>query len=87
MDGTDLEHPSPSTEPTEQAGHRQARVLALSFSLADANNEDYPSALRWLEVVEQLDGALPPGYTHKRVEWPQRARLSAPRRLQRPSGD
>ena len=50
-----------------QAGHREARELALTFALADANNEDYRSALRWLEVVEQLDGVLPPGYLEKRI--------------------
>ncbi|MGB0091929.1 MAG: FAD-dependent oxidoreductase [Solirubrobacteraceae bacterium] len=54
-----------------QAGHREARELALTFALADANSEDYHSALRWLEVVEQLDGALPPGYPEKRAQWHQ----------------
>jgi sulfide:quinone oxidoreductase len=57
-------------------GHRQARELALTFALADENSEDYRSALRWLKVVEQLDGALPPGYDEKRAEWRERARSS-----------
>ncbi|MGB0093250.1 MAG: hypothetical protein WBP81_12075 [Solirubrobacteraceae bacterium] len=51
------------------AGHREARELALSFALADASSEDYRSALRWLELVEQLDGRLPPGYDDGRDEW------------------
>ena len=55
------------------AGHREARELALSFALADANHEDYRSALRRLEVVERLDGVLPPGYSEKRAEWRDRA--------------
>ena len=55
------------------AGHREARELALTFALADANGEDYRSALRWLEVVEQLDGALPRGYAPRRAEWRERA--------------
>lgn len=66
--------PVPSDDPREvQVAHRKARELALTFALADANSEDYRSALRWLEVVEQLDGVLPPGYVEKRSEWRGRA--------------
>jgi sulfide:quinone oxidoreductase len=70
-EGTPLEDRRVSSDdPREvQAGHREARELALTFALADANNEDYRSALRWLEVVEQLDGVLPPGYLEKRNQW------------------
>jgi hypothetical protein len=68
------EPPVLSDDPREVlAGHREARELALSFALADANSDDYRSALRWLEVVEQLDGALPPGYIEKRAAWRERA--------------
>ncbi len=69
--GGTLEDPRVSSDdPREvQAGHREARELALTFALADANNEDYLSALRWLEVVEQLDGTLPSGYSERRNEW------------------
>ena len=60
----------PSDDPREiQAGHRETRELALSFALADANSEDYRSALRWLELVEQLDGRLPAGYELRREQW------------------
>jgi sulfide:quinone oxidoreductase len=55
--------------PEVQAGQHQARELALSFALSDANVEDYRSALRWLELVELLDGALPPEYERKRAAW------------------
>jgi sulfide:quinone oxidoreductase len=74
-EGTPLEdHPVSSDDPREvHAGHREARELALTFALADANNEDYRSALRWLEVVEQLDGVLPPGFVERRNEWRGRA--------------
>jgi len=58
-------------------GHHEARELALSFALADANSEDYGSALRWLDVVEQLDGRLPPGYDARRDEWRTLARPSS----------
>ena len=73
--GTSLEdRPVSSDDPREvQAGHREARELALTFALADANWEDYRSALRWLEVVEQLDGVLPPGYVERRAQWRERA--------------
>lgn len=73
--GSPLEdQPISSDDPRElQAGHREARELALSFALADANGEDYRSALRWLEVVQLLDGTLPPGYAERRAEWRKRA--------------
>lgn len=57
-----------SEDPAE-AGHREARELALTFALTDANSDDHRSALRWLEVVEQLDGVLPPGWAERRAEW------------------
>jgi len=69
-EGPDASGESPSEM---QARHRKARELALSFALADANNDDYQSALRWLDVVEQLDGSLPPGYPERRVKWRQLA--------------
>ena len=74
-EGTQLEdRPVSSDDPREvPARHHEARELALTFALADANSEDYRSALRWLEVVEQLDGVLPPGYVEKRAEWRGRA--------------
>jgi sulfide:quinone oxidoreductase len=74
-EGTRLEdRPEFSDDPGEVlAGHREARELALTFALADANNEDYRSALRWLEVVEHLDGVLPPWYLERRDEWRGRA--------------
>jgi sulfide:quinone oxidoreductase len=66
-------HPLPSDDAPEVAtGHREARELALRFALADANSDDYSSALRWLEVVEQLDGELPPGYPERREDWRRR---------------
>jgi sulfide:quinone oxidoreductase len=74
-EGTSLEHTSVSNDDPRdvQAGHREARELALTFALADESSEDFRSALRWLEVVEQLDGALPPGYDAKRADWRARA--------------
>jgi len=62
------DHPRVTPTRTE-AGNRSARELALSFALADARSEDYRSALRWLDVVEQLDGSLPAGYPERREQW------------------
>ena len=31
-------------------------------------------ALQWLDVLEQIDGMLPPGYLRKRADWQDRAR-------------
>lgn len=73
--GTSLEQSFVSNDDPRdvQAGHREARELALTFALADESSEDFRSALRWLEVVEQLDGSLPPGYDAKRADWRARA--------------
>jgi len=66
--------PASSDDPRAMlTGHREARELALTFARADANSNDYRSALRWLEVVERLDGGLPPGYSDMRAEWRRRA--------------
>jgi hypothetical protein len=49
-EGTSLEDlPVSSDDPREvRAGRHEGRELALTFALADANSEDYRSALRWL---------------------------------------
>ncbi|MGA2926712.1 MAG: FAD-dependent oxidoreductase [Solirubrobacteraceae bacterium] len=60
------------------ASHEEARELALTFARADANGQDYQSALRWLEVVEALDGRLPPGYPEKRAQWRRQVALTSP---------
>jgi sulfide:quinone oxidoreductase len=52
-----------------QAEHGEARELALTFALADAHIGDYQSALSWLEVIERIDGVLPPDYLEKRDAW------------------
>ncbi len=52
----------------EQA-HGEARELALTFAERDAADRHFKSALQWLEVIERLDGVLPPGYLNKRDEW------------------
>ncbi len=57
----------------EQA-HEEAVELALAFAERDAADRHFKSALQWLEVIERLDGVLPPGYLNKRAEWQEHAR-------------
>jgi sulfide:quinone oxidoreductase len=59
---------------TLQASHDEARELALTFVERDAADGHFKSALEWLEVLERLDGVLPPGYVQKRAEWQGRTR-------------
>ena len=66
--------PSGSGTATLAARRDEARELALLFAERDAADHHYRSALDWLEVIERLDGVLPPGYLHKRSEWQRRAR-------------
>ncbi len=53
--------------------HDDARELALSFAERDATDRHFKSALEWLDVIERLNGVLPPGYLRKRAEWDDRA--------------
>ena len=59
--------------------HEEARKLALVFAERDGKDGHFGSALEWLEVIERLDGILPPGYLHKRTEWQARAHAHAKR--------
>lgn len=56
----------------EQA-REEALELALTFAERDAADRHFKSALQWLEVIERLDGVLPPGYLNKRSEWQEHA--------------
>ena len=53
----------------ETSDHAQLRELAITFAESDAAGNDYGSALRWLDVVEQLDGLLPPALAEKQADW------------------
>jgi sulfide:quinone oxidoreductase len=52
-----------------EESHREARELAIVFAEADARSGDFRSALSWLEIIERLDGVLPPGYLETRATW------------------
>jgi sulfide:quinone oxidoreductase len=56
------------------AGHDEARRLALALAERDASDGDYRSALGWLDTVEQLDGLLAPEVAGKQADWRERAR-------------
>jgi sulfide:quinone oxidoreductase len=73
--GEVLEDRPPPSEDAEQlqASHDEARRLALTFAERDAADGHYHSAVQWLEVIERLDGVLPPGYASKRADWARRS--------------
>jgi sulfide:quinone oxidoreductase len=57
--------------PRDRALHDRAelRELALAFAKDDAAHGEYRSALRWLQTVEWLDGALDPDLARLRDRW------------------
>ncbi|MGA2321805.1 MAG: FAD-dependent oxidoreductase [Solirubrobacteraceae bacterium] len=74
-DETLQDRPPSTQDPARlQKSHDEARELALTFAEHDAADGHFKSALQWLEVIERLDGVLPPGYLHKRADWQDRAR-------------
>ena len=48
---------------------REALDLALTAADADAGGGDYRAALRWLDVAQELNLALPEKYAEKRRDW------------------
>jgi sulfide:quinone oxidoreductase len=68
--GTLVDLAPSSQDPARIHGlHDEARELALTFAERDGADGHFDSALQWLEVVERLDGVLPPGYLEKRAAW------------------
>ena len=70
-----LQDRPPSTEDPArlQESHDEARELALTFAEHDAADGHFESALEWLDVLEKIDGVLPPGYVQKRADWQDHA--------------
>jgi hypothetical protein len=57
-------------DPAETADEPQEAVeLALAAADADARWHDYRTALRWLNVAEQLNLTLPLSHAVKRRDW------------------
>jgi sulfide:quinone oxidoreductase len=71
-----LEDRPPSTHDPDslEESYEEARELALAFAERDAADRHFKSALDWLNVLERLDGVLPPGYVHKLADWEADAR-------------
>jgi sulfide:quinone oxidoreductase len=57
----------------EEQYRQQQRRLALRFAHADANMGQHAAALRWLQVLETIDGSLQPEHAELRNRW-ERAR-------------
>jgi sulfide:quinone oxidoreductase len=59
----------------DQAGSDHGDVVAMALASAEshAHDRDFPGALRWLEVVEDLDLYLPRGFETKRASWAELA--------------
>ena len=70
-----LEDRRPSLEDPARLreSHEEARELALTFAERDAADGHFESALEWLDVLERIDGVLPPGFLQKRADWQDRA--------------
>jgi sulfide:quinone oxidoreductase len=68
------DRPASTADPaTLEESHDEARELALTFAERDAQDGHFTSALKWLDVLEQIDGVLPPEYVRKRVAWQDHA--------------
>ena len=52
-----------------EAEHAAAQTLLLATADADALRGDFAGALRWLNLVEQLDLVLPQAYVTRRYRW------------------
>lgn len=59
--------PKPSADITH--AREEQRQLALTFAHADAEWSDYRSALRWLQILEWLDGTLTAEHRELRERW------------------
>jgi sulfide:quinone oxidoreductase len=58
----------------EEHYRQQQRRLALRFAHGDANMGQHAAALRWLQVLEAIDGTLQPEHAELRNRWERAAR-------------
>jgi sulfide:quinone oxidoreductase len=65
----DLQAPAGEDAAAVDGVHEDVVAIALSSANLNANDRDFSGALRWLEVVEDLQLYLPPGYESKRASW------------------
>jgi len=71
---SDLDPPVGDDAARTDEGHADVVELALSSADADARWRDFPGALRWLEVAEDLELYLPREYELKRASWQELAK-------------
>ena len=76
MGDADQARPLEDLEPLEgedraesEADHRDVVELALTMAEADAGGQDLRGALRWLDIAEGLDLALPREWAERRERW------------------
>jgi sulfide:quinone oxidoreductase len=69
----DLNAPPGNEAGKVASGHADVVDLALSSADVAASEHDYPGALRWLEVAEDLELYLPPDYELRRMSWQELA--------------
>lgn len=70
----DLEPPIGDSGADIDTGHEDAVAVALTSARASERAHDYRRALRWLEVVEDLELYLPSEFELKRASWQELAR-------------
>jgi sulfide:quinone oxidoreductase len=66
---SDLEAPNASDAADAREVQADVRELALNSAELEAAAHRYSRALRWLEVVEDLELSLTPEYERKRIAW------------------
>ncbi len=64
---TDVEGGAGTTADRER--HERSVALLLSAADADARIGDFPGAIKWLSLVEQLNLVVPPEYVARRLQW------------------
>jgi len=70
----DLEAPYGQDAGAVEEGHEDVVKLALTSAEGKARERDFRGALRWLEVVEDLELYLPREYELKRIAWTELGR-------------
>lgn len=70
----DLEPPVGDDVSSADDSHEDVVAVALSYADAKSRERDFPGALRWLEVAEDLELYLPREYELKRTSWQELAR-------------
>jgi hypothetical protein len=60
----------------EMGRHERAVAGSLAFARAAAAEGDFANAVRWLRVVQAVDGGLPPDWERTLAGWIDRKRAA-----------